>query len=353
MNISLSAQWIQNASTLAGQANGASGTSINYLKTVEGISISNNDMLYIADAGNNRIVTVQLDGLANNNTIGLGPSPSNSSFNYPSDVIATDTAIYVMDSGYNRVLQWLRNRTNPIMLLGTSLTNNPLFLFVDNDNNLYVSDCNNDKVFRYALNSSSLITVAGNDQAGSTTTQLNCPLGIFVDNNKAVYVADYVNHRIQKWANGASSGQTVAGITGLYGSTLSLLYHPKSVVVDVNGYMYIVDAGNNRILRWALNASSGVCIVACTGTSGNQANQLNGPVSLAFDRYGSIYVSDQSNNRVQKFQIFSSVSEYSIINDEDDTTEDFSRSKYNYNENDSESNNNQNFTHYLENFIDK
>lgn len=69
-------------------------------------------------------------------------------------------------------------------------------------------------------------------------------------------------------------------------------------------YIYIVDSGNNRIIRWTDNyAAGGTCIVGCTGSSGVAATQLKGPRDLKFDASGNLYVSDQGNNRVQKFMI--------------------------------------------------
>ena len=120
----------------------------------------------------------------------------------------------------------------------------------------------------------------------------------------------YTNHRIQKWTYNASSGITVAG-TGVNGSGLMQLQKPNSVAVDTSGRVYIADRYNHRIVRWAPNATVGVCVVACTGVAGQQANQLNQPISVAFDTNGSMYVSDSSNNRVQKFQAFDNASECS------------------------------------------
>jgi sugar lactone lactonase YvrE len=95
---------------------------------------------------------------------------------------------------------------------------------------------------------------------------------------------------------------TVAG-NGTLGTTLSQLYHPTAVLVDLNGYMYIADAQNYRILRWTPGANAGQCITACTTSPGVAPNQLNVPTSIAFDSSGSLYVNDELNNRVQKFQI--------------------------------------------------
>jgi sugar lactone lactonase YvrE len=312
MNVPFSVHWAENGTTVAGQANGAGGSSINNLQNNEAIFIYSDDTLYIGDAGNNRIIVVQLLGMRKISTIGSGYGSNVDQFDYPSGVFVTDTAIYVMDATNRRVQKWSRNATNPITMPGSSYINYAYFLFIDQFNNLYLSDCSNAQVIRFAPNSSVPVIVAGDGTSGSAANQLDCPLGIFVDDVGTVYVADYWNHRIQKWYSGALSGITVAG-TGSSGSSLTQLSNPKWVVVDTNGYMYIADTGNNRIIIWAPNATSGVCIIACTGTYGNRANQLNGAGSLAFDSNGSIYVSDMNNNRIQKFQILNNNSECIII----------------------------------------
>ena len=245
-------------------------------------------------------------------TIGSGYGSNVDQFYYPSGVCVTDLAIYVMDASNYRVQKWSRNATNPVTISVSSYISYAYFVFVDKYNNLYLSDCTNHRVIRFAPNSSVPVTVAGNGTRGSAANQLACPLGFSVDDVGTVYVADYWNHRIQKWMNGASSGITVAG-TGRSGNASAQLDSPKWVAVDTNGFMYIADTSNNRVVRWAPNATQGVCIVACTSTSGTQANQLNGPTSLAIDSRGSIYVSDQNNNRVQKFQILNITGECAIL----------------------------------------
>ncbi|CAF4274097.1 unnamed protein product [Rotaria sp. Silwood2] len=152
------------------------------------------------------------------------------------------------------------------------------------------------------------VVVAGNGTDGISASQLSGPFGLFVNEAGTLYVSDCQNNRIQRWDNGASSGVTVAG-TGVGGNSLSQLYYPLGIVVDSNGYMYIVDGGNSRILRWPPNSHSGECIAACTGTSGNEIDRLLEPIALAFDSYGSLFISDRSNNRVQKFQILGSFGE--------------------------------------------
>lgn len=66
----------------------------------------------------------------------------------------------------------------------------------------------------------------------------------------------------------------------------------------------MADTGNDRIMKWTTNyLAGGVCLVGCTGSSGPAPNQFSGARDLKFDQYGNLYVSDQRNNRVQKFMI--------------------------------------------------
>ncbi|CAF3440744.1 unnamed protein product [Rotaria sp. Silwood1] len=57
-------------------------------------------------------------------------------------------------------------------------------------------------------------------------------------------------------------------------------------------------------MKWSSNyTAGGVCIAGCSGTSGTGAKELNGPRDLRFDSEGNLYVSDQGNNRIQKYMI--------------------------------------------------
>jgi DNA-binding beta-propeller fold protein YncE len=57
-------------------------------------------------------------------------------------------------------------------------------------------------------------------------------------------------------------------------------------------------------MQWSTNyAAGGTCIVGCTGLPGLGPNYLTVPRDLKFDPSGNLYVTDQGNNRVQKFMI--------------------------------------------------
>jgi tripartite motif-containing protein 71 len=111
-------------------------------------------------------------------------------------------------------------------------------------------------------------------------------------------VADYGNDRIQFFQPNQLNGSTLAG-SGAPGTIT--LHGPIDVVLDADGYMYIVDSLNNRIIGSGPNGFR--CVCGCTGTSGPASYQLNVPRSLSFDSYGNLIIADTNNNRIQKFSL--------------------------------------------------
>ena len=179
---------------------------------------------------------------------------------------------------------------------------NVLYLFVDNDDKIYLSLTADDEIICFSQDSTRQTRVAGSGTSGSNDNQLNGPLGVFVNSVGTIYIADSQNHRIMKWVRGATAGIRVAG-DGTRGNDLTQLDEPTHVTVDAKEYIYISEAGNHRITRWAPNSTAGVCIAACTGKTSIHSTHLNQPHFLVFDSNGSLYVSDWGNHRVQKFSI--------------------------------------------------
>ena len=311
------ARWNQNGITIAGTTDGTSGSSLNILNHNYGLYYAD-DIVYVADTFNNRMVLIGSNPTTATRVIG-GPSQPNM-FNRPTDVFVTRASIYVMDTWNFRVQKWSKDFFDPVTVAGipakrgnsTDMTmlSNAQDLFVDNYGNLFVSDINNHRVMRFPWNSISGtngVMVAGTGFAGSDPDQLNGTRGVFVTDDGIMYIADSRNHRIQKWTKGAKSGVRVAG-TGSAGRGLSELNLPLKVLVDMNGYMYIADFGNNRIVCWKPNIFRGECVVGCSGYWGVGSNVLYAPTSLAFGSDGSLYVNDLGNNRVQKFDILHDIS---------------------------------------------
>ena len=197
----------------------------------------------------------------------------------------------------SRVDRWIFNESNGSTVMNVSTI--CYSLFVDVNETLYCSMGTIHLVVKQSLsntNGSLPITAAGNMSAGSSLMMLNTPCGIFVDLNLDLYVADCLNHRIQRFLVNQLQGTTVAGAGAVKSASLS---YPSAVMMDGNGYLFIADSNNNRILR---SGTQGVrCIVGCTAIAGSALDQLNNPWSLSFDTHGNLFVTDRGNDRVQKF----------------------------------------------------
>ena len=141
-------------------------------------------------------------------------------------------------------------------------------------------------------------TVAGGNGSGSASNQFNI-VDVAIDLNGNIYVADALNHRIQKWAPGANSGITVAGGNG-QGSAANQLNNVNGVAVDKFGNLYIGDCDNNRVQKWAPGSLFGTTVAGGNG-AGFALNQLEGPSGLSIDSDGNIYIADFHNNRIQKW----------------------------------------------------
>lgn len=217
-----------------------------------------------------------------------------SGLNSPYSVFMSLNGDIYVDNGLTngRVDKFLFNTTTSVPAMTVSAA--CFDLFIDLNGYLYCSLKTLHQVVRVLLSSGSTTPtiVAGTGVFGNTPTTLNSQQGIYVDSNSNLYVADCLNNRIQQFASGQTSGVTVN--TGSI-----ILNNPTDIAFDKDGYLYIVDSGNHRII--GSDSTGFQCIFACSGFLGVTATALSSPQSLSFDSYGNIYVADRDNNRIQKF----------------------------------------------------
>ena len=309
------ARWSENAITVAGSWSGQFGSSMNLLEDNHGFCIMEDGTLYVADTGNHRIMIVSPNSTKAIASIQLPVAPG--AFSRYVGVFVVSTDMYVLDNLLNIVSIWSVNRlnlsiadTNSTRIIQINMTSVEYF-FIDGHSDIYITDPSTHTIKCYRADSiNSPIIVAGNGVHGSEQDQLASPRGIFVDAERSVYIADSDNHRIQKWSYGALSGVTVAGNGECGSDRLTQLCHPVFVTVDSNQHLYTFDRSFGGILRWSLGSNQGECIAACSGVNDLHSSNLGAVYAIAFDRQGSLYASDPSQNRIQKFQIISDFGMY-------------------------------------------
>ncbi|CAF1343139.1 unnamed protein product [Adineta steineri] len=291
-------KWKQNAITVAG--GNREEQALNELSHPHGIFIDEKKNILIADYYNNRIVEWKYNAREGQIIAGRnGKGDRMDQLNYPTDVIVDQLnhSIIIADSLNRRVIQWL-NQKQQILIHNIDCYG----LAMDKQGYLYVSDCMKNEVRRWKMGEyNEGIIVAGSNEKGDQLNQLHYPTFIFVDKDQSVYVSDCNNNRVMKWKKDANEGTIVAGGNGC-GENLNQLAFPQGVIVDDLGQIYVADWRNHRIMCWCEGRKEGEVVVG-GHRKGDQSNQLNGPHGLSFDDERNLYVVDNRNHRIQKFEV--------------------------------------------------
>jgi sugar lactone lactonase YvrE len=96
------------------------------------------------------------------------------------------------------------------------------------------------------------VTIVGGYGEGNALNQLNCPIGIYVDEDQTIYVTDCDNHRIMRWYKGAREASIVVGGNG-GGEQANQFNNPGGISFDQQGNLYVVDFYNNRVQRFDID----------------------------------------------------------------------------------------------------
>jgi sugar lactone lactonase YvrE len=290
-------RWIQNGVTVVG-GNG-SGNSLNQISYPSGLYVDDAQTVYVTECNNHRVVAWSFGATSGEVVAGVnGQGDGSDQLNCPIDVVVDKTrdCLIISDRGNRRVVCWPRQGgTNGKIIISNIDCNG---LAIDNEGYLYVSNTVDNDVKRWRIGDTSGILVAGGNGRGDRLDQLNNPYYIFVDQDQSVYVSDKRNHRVMKWEKGQKQGVVVAGGHG-QGNDVNQLSNPLGIIMDQSGGVYISDAENGRIIRWQEGDTEGKVIVGGNG----KPNQLNRPNGLSFDRCGNLYVVEENNHRVQRFDI--------------------------------------------------
>jgi uncharacterized protein (TIGR03437 family) len=329
------------------------------------VVVDANGNVYISDAENNRVLSFppsarsagQVWGQSDFMSCGVNEikptslySPSKMAIDYSQSPFA----LYVSDTGNNRVLIWqdaahFRNGDPADLVIGqpslvtgfpnidtqssvnpssTSLSG-PHGLAVDAVGNLWVADTGNNRVLHYPrpVAQSGRITpdvVIGQSSftssaSGASSNSFNTPVGLALGPNGDLFVSDTGNNRVLEFQAGPGTNAAAIRVYGQpsFNSSVSpgtpsaqTLNAPTGVFVDSGSNLYVADSGSNRVLiipDTQVAATSGTPAAYVIGQasfnaiSGGGGTPLKLPTDVGVDSVGNIYIADQNNNRVLIF----------------------------------------------------
>lgn len=190
---------------------------------------------------------------------------------------------------------------------------NPSGISVDAGGILYVGDSVNHTI-RKITAAGGVTTLAGSaGSPGSTdgsgmAARFNSPFGAAVDRAGNLYVGDTMNHTLRK-VSPSGEVTTLAGSPGVTGSadgtgSAARFDWPFDVALDREDNLYVVDA-HNQTIRKVTQAGVVTTLAGLAGVAGSAdgvgpAARFNGPVGIAVDGTGTIYVADSYNHTIRR-----------------------------------------------------
>jgi len=285
-----------------------------------GVAIDGSGNVYVADQWNLRLRKIDTSGnistIAGNGGFSYsgdgGPATRAQLFGPQGVAVDPSGNLFISDSR-NAVVRKVATNHTISTLTGTSLVQ-PRGLAADGAGNIYVADFLDNKVKRIGADGT-VTTVAGSgtngfggDGGAAASAQLSGPAGVAVDKNNNLYIADFANNRVRKVTPDGNIA-TVAG-TGLQtyagdgaAATAAALNGPLAVAVDSAGNLYIADTNNDAIREVTadglIHTIAGTGVPGFAGDGAPATTQITAPSGIAIDSAGTLYVSD-STMRIRK-----------------------------------------------------
>jgi len=269
------------------------------------IKLDANGNVYIVDALNNRVLMYQgtsrsasevwgQDDFTGNGKNKIKASSINSAYKIAIDYSKAPFPLYVSDTNNSRILIWKNSVTFQ--------SGDPADLVIGQPN------------------LTTAIPNVDNAAQTPTNTSLALPKGIAVDSVGNLYVADFGNNRVLHYPRPVDQpgritpdfvlGQADFTSSKTAAASASTFQGPAAIALGPAGEVFIADSGNNRVLQFAPNPTTGASAIQVYGqpnlnsgaAPGSVSPQtLAGPTGIAVDSAYNLYVADTGANRVVVF----------------------------------------------------
>lgn len=123
------------------------------------------------------------------------------------------------------------------------------------------------------------------------------PHGLEVDNQNNIWVTDCGLHQVFKFDPDGNLLMTL-GEARISGNDADHFNLPTDVAVAEDGSFYVSDGyGNSRVIKFSKDGT----YLFEWGSFGDKEGEFNTPHGIDLDKEGNVYVADRENNRIQKF----------------------------------------------------
>lgn len=291
-----------------------------YINAPKNIYVDNEDNLYFADSGNNRIVKLNsnLEFVAEFSATGTLEQPSGAFYN------KEDNSLYIADTANERIV--VVDSTDKIIkeffkpdseLLGEDLSFNPSNIAIGKQGYLYVlkgqyfMQLSKNGEFKGFIGSTkvaaSLMSLfirrfaSKKQKEQLVSEQPRSYLNFTMDDNGVIYaVASTNNAQIRKINMVGDNiypekfyGEMVTDVSG---KTVNPNF--ISIAVSNDGIISVLEENSKKIYQYSQDGT----MLNVFGGEGDVLGYFTTPVSIASDSQGSIYVADSSQNSIIKFK---------------------------------------------------
>ena len=283
------------------------------LNAPRAIAAGLNDDLYVADSRNHRILHIASDGsllhewgtFADQAT---GDAPIGT-FNEPWGVtVGPDGSVYVSDTWNHRVQKFTADG-KPIKMWGQygqplpevpeskSSFWGPRGIAVDSRGRVFVADTGNKRIVVFDEDGN-YITEFGT--GGFDPGQFDEPVGVAIANDGTVFVADTWNQRIQSFIPN-EDGKIYSllqqwDVNAWFGQSLD---NKPFIAVNTDKHVFITDPEGYRVIEFTDTGE----FVRTWGDFGAGPAEIGFAAGIAIDPAGFVWVTDAGNNRILRYTL--------------------------------------------------